>query len=238
LESILILCSDAGKALVLRAIKNHKEETSTRTVSEISTKTDVKTMPSILMFLRETSTSMPSTDPMDPTMDQEISTTLVPSIMDQEISTTLPSMDPMDPTMDQEISTTLVPSTMDQEISTTLPSMDPLMDQELSTTLVPSMDPTMDQEISTTLPSMDLTMDPTMDQEMISEISMDPKTMPSILVDHKEISTHLAPREVTLKISTLPLEDLNRDQITSMDLNKIIVEKCKRRFSCSIVKYC
>ena len=176
----LILCSDAGKALVLRAIKNHKEETSTRTVSEISTKTDVKTMPSILMFLRETSTSttlMPSTDPMDPTMDQEI---------------------------------------------------------------------------STTLPSMDLTMDPTMDQEMISEISMDPKTMPSILVDHKEISTQ--PREVTLEISTLPLEDLNRDQttpsetqtetlhlkemdlkITSMDLNKTIVKNCKRRFSCSIV---
>merc|ERR1712150_142232 len=143
----------------------------------------------------------------------------------------------------------------DQEISTTLPSMDPmdpLMDQELSTTLVPSMDPTMDQEISTTLPSMDLTMDPTMDQEMISEISMDPKTMPSILVDHKEISTQ--PREVTLEISTLPLEDLNRDQttpsetqtetlhlkemdlkITSMDLNKTIVKNCKRRFSCSIV---
>merc|ERR1712200_178778 len=164
-------------------------------------------MPSILMFLRESSTLMPS-------------------------------MDPMDPTMDQEISTTLELSTMDQEISTTLPSMDPLMDQELSTTLVPSMDPTMDQEISTTLPSMDL--------------SMDPKTMPSILVDHKEISTQ--PREVTLEISTLPLEDLNRDQttpsetqtetlhlkkmdlkITSMDLNKTIVKNCKRRFSCSIV---
>merc|ERR1712244_140854 len=107
-------------------------------------------------------------------------------------------MDPMDPTMDQEISTTLVPSTMDQEISTTL-------------------------------------------------ISMDPKTMPSILVDHKEISTQ--PREVTLEISTLPLEDLNRDQttpsetqtetlhlkemvlkISSMDLNKTIVKNCKRRF--------
>merc|ERR1712150_198780 len=119
------------------------------------------------------------------------------------------------------------------------------MDQEISTTLVPS---TMDQEISTTLPSMD----PSMDQEMISEISMDPKTMPSILVDHKEISTQ--PREVTLEISTLPLEDLNRDQttpsetqtetlhlkemdlkITSMDLNKTIVKNCKRRFSCSIV---
>merc|ERR1712200_281974 len=112
LSQRLMLSSDAGKALVLRAIKNHKEETSTRTVSEISTKTDVK--------------SMPSTDPMDPTMDQEISTTLVPSIMDQEISTTLPSMDPMDPLMDKDLSTTLVPSmdpTMDQEISTTLPSM-------------------------------------------------------------------------------------------------------------------
>merc|ERR1711970_174650 len=124
----------------------------------------------------------------------------------------------MDPTMDQEISSTPVPSmdpTMDLEISTTLlTSMDPTMDKEILTPLLSSMDLTMDQEVSTTLlPSMD----PTVDQQMISEISMDPKTMPSILVDNKEIST-------------LPLEDLNRDQttpsetreVTSMDLNRIV----------------
>merc|ERR1719412_422045 len=154
----------------------------------------------------------------------------MPSMFLRETSTSTTLVPSMDLTMDQEISTTLVPSvdpTMDQEISTTLvPSMDLTMDQQISTILVPSMDLTMDQQISTIL-----------DQEMISEISMDPKTMPSILVDHKEISTHLAPREVTLEISTLPLEDLNRDQttpsetamdlkvtlITSVDLNKIIV---------------
>merc|ERR1711988_735981 len=58
-------------------MSDHREETSTRTASEISIKMDPKTMASILMVLRATSTLiilMPLTGPTGPTMDKETST--------------------------------------------------------------------------------------------------------------------------------------------------------------------